>query len=424
MKKILLILVFLTTYSISFAQEKSVINLTPQEIESIFLKENLELIAEKMNIDIAEATILQTKLWENPEISVSDINLWSNGEQRDELDANSFPKNRQFSIELSQMIETANKKGKLVRLEKISKQITEQEFEETLQGLKLELRNTVNELLYSQQYCEVLEGQIKSIGDLVNSYKKQVNEGNIAKSELLRLQASLLELENEYNEVSTEYNSQQKTIKSLLNANPLVTIQVKEDFIAPQNPTQIFLPKLLDISKEKRAEVKQGKLQRDYMSQNISYEKSLRVPDLTLSANYDRRGGVWKDFVGFGFSFNLPFLDRNQGNIKIAKISHKQSEYLLQEKENKVQHEVVEAYENYNQAYKFYEKISNDDLTKELDSMLDIYKKNLLNRNISMLEYVDFIESYKTSKETALNARKNIQNSFNELEYTIGTELK
>lgn len=426
MNRILFLIVCLIACSnSSFAQDKKeVLRLTPQEVETIFIKQNLQLIADKMNIDMADAMIAQAKLWDNPELSISDINLWSNGDQREELDAASFPKNRQFSIELSQMIQTANKKGKQVRMEKISKEITIQEFEETLQGLKLELRKSINELLYIQQYSKIIQNQNTKTSNLVESYRKQVDLGNFPKSELLRLQSSELELENEANEVKTEFNEQQKNIKALLNVNPMMVIEIVGENNLPANPNNILLPKLIDISKENRPEVKQNKLQTQYMVQNLSYERAQRVPDITLSANYDRRGGVWKDFFGFGVSFNLPFLDRNQGNIKVAQIGHKQSEYLLQQQENLVQHEVVEAYDNYAQAYKFYSKISQNSLINELDNMLDIYTKNLMNKNISMLEYIDFMDAYKTNKQTVLSSTKNLYNTFEELQYTIGTELK
>ncbi|MFG5857232.1 TolC family protein, partial [Dysgonomonas sp. Shenzhen-Wh21] len=58
-----------------------------------------------------------------------------------------------------------------------------------------------------------------------------------------------------------------------------------------------------------------------------------------------------------------------------------------------------------------------------LDDMLGIYTKNFLNRNISMLEYLDFMESYKSNKQIVLLSRKNMYNSFVEFQYAVGTEI-
>ena len=56
--------------------------------------------------------------------------------------------------------------------------------------------------------------------------------------------------------------------------------------------------------------------------------------------------------------------------------------------------------------------------------MLNVYTKNLLNKNISMLEFIDFMDSYKTNKETLLSARKKVNTQFEELQYTVGSDIK
>jgi cobalt-zinc-cadmium efflux system outer membrane protein len=49
--------------------------------------------------------------------------------------------------------------------------------------LKRELRKTVSEIIYLQSFQEVLANQTKSLDELISAYKKQVEQGNIAKTE-------------------------------------------------------------------------------------------------------------------------------------------------------------------------------------------------------------------------------------------------
>ena len=404
--------------------------LTRDQIEAVFLENNLELIATRFNIDIADAAIAQAKLWDNPSLSISDVNLWSTKSQRDgEKEVipplfGSFARNTQFTIELSQLIQTANKRGKLVNREKVSKEIASREFEEVLRGLKIELRKSVSEIIYYQDYLNVLKNQSQSYVKLTEAYKKQAARGNIAKSELLRLQASLLELENEINETQSELNEQVKTLKVLLNIDPLTNISIVDDNMYKLTPDNIVLSDLLEVANEVRPDVKLSQLQTKFHEKSLAYEKSLRLPDLTFSANYDRYGGVWKDFIGFGISIDLPLLNRNQGNIKAARISRDQSYYLARQQQNIVSHEIASAYNNYLYAYSFLKKINEDSLLPELDGMMDIYTKNLMNRNISMLEYIDFMEAYKSNKQTVLTAKKKVDIQFEELQYAVGAEIK
>jgi len=427
MKKFLLILPFLFPVLSGFSQEQHILKLDSEQIESLFLTNNLELIASKYNIDIADAAITQAKLWDNPNLSVSSVNLWSTKNQRDEIReiaTSSFAKNTEFSIELSQLIQTANKRGKLVRRETVSKEIAFHEFEEVMRGLRAELRKSVCEIQYSQSYLKVLDNQQSSLSQLIESYNKQVQQGNIAKNELLRLQSSLLELENEINEICEELSEQTKTLKVLLNLSPFTEIEIVGNQIISTAPDVFTLSDLLIKAKESRPDLKIYNLQTRFFQKSLDYEKSLRVPDITISAAYDRYGGVWKDFIGIGVSIDLPFFNRNQGNIKAARMNLEQNEYLIQQHQNIIYHEIATSYTNYINAYNFYKRINEDSLLPELDSMLEAYTKNLINRNISMLEYIDFMEAYKTNKQTLFNARKKINIQFEELQYTIGTDIK
>jgi cobalt-zinc-cadmium efflux system outer membrane protein len=430
MKKYLYLLLLFFSELCLFAQEDKSIKLTVGEVESLFLSNNLQLIATRFDVDIADAAIAQAKLWDNPNLSISDVNLWSTRSQRDgESEVipplfGSFAKNTEFSIELSQLIQTANKRWKLVNREKVSKEIALQEFEEVLRGLKVELRNSVYEIQYSQAYLAILTNQRESLSRLIESHKKQVSQGNIAKNELLRLQSSFLELENEINEVLSDLNEQQKTLKVLLNVDPFTNLEIEEDGIPQKSPDSILLARLMELAEESRPDMKLYKLQTQYHEKSLAYEKSLRVPDLTISANYDRYGGVWKDFIGFGVSVDLPFFNRNQGNIRAARISRDQSLYLARQQQNVIQHEVAASYNNYVYTYAFYKKINDDSLLPELDNMLDTYTKNLQNRNINMLEYIDFMDAYRANKQTVLTARKKVSIQFEELQYTVGTEIR
>ena len=56
--------------------------------------------------------------------------------------------------------------------------------------------------------------------------------------------------------------------------------------------------------------------------------------------------------------------------------------------------------------------------------MLDVYAKNLLNRNISMLEFIDFMDSYQKSKQIFLEMQKSVNNNFEELQFIVGMELE
>jgi cobalt-zinc-cadmium efflux system outer membrane protein len=381
-------------------------------------------VAERYHIAIADAAIVQAKLLNNPTIGVSDLNFWyPNTAEELGLSSTSFGNKIVFSVELEQMISTAGKRKKLVDMEKVSKEIAIQEFETFLLGLKIELRNILHETIYLQSYLNIIKVQQKSIENLVESYKKQTSAGNIAKSELVRLQFSLIELETEANEIQTELNKQYKELKVLLNVMPEIDIAILPSVSMTKNPDEISLIDLLEMAKNSRPEFLLSDLNVKYNEKMLVYEKSLRTPDVGLSLNYDRYGGVWKNFVGVGISFDIPVFNRNQGNIKVAKLNIEQANYNAKHQKSIIQQEIIEIYNNYKMNYQFYKKITNNDFFKDLESMLEVYSRNLLNKNINMLEYIDFMDAYKTTKQAILMAKRNLDTSFAELQFSVNSVI-
>jgi cobalt-zinc-cadmium efflux system outer membrane protein len=197
------------------------IYITAAGAEDLFIRQNLQLIAEKLNIDIADAAIMQAKLWPNPTLSVEDVNLWSTEEHRDEMAGiippGAFAPNTQFAVGIEQVIVTGGKRRKLVEMERVSRDIAVQYFEELVRSLKVELRNACAEMLYLQEYRKVLEKQQVNLDALIGNYRRQVEQGNVSKSEYLRLQAELLGIRSEINELQRDMNQQQRDLKTLLN---------------------------------------------------------------------------------------------------------------------------------------------------------------------------------------------------------------
>jgi cobalt-zinc-cadmium efflux system outer membrane protein len=400
---------------------QNILEITIEQAESRFLENNLQLLAERYNIAIADAAIVQAKVLNNPTLGVGDINFWTSN--ADDAGANHNPP-VQFSVELEQVMRTAGKRRKLIHLEKVSKEIAVQEFEAFLSGLKTELRIILHETIYLQSYLNIIKIQQDAVAKLVDVYKTQTAAGNIAKGELIRLQSSLIELETEGNEMRTELNRQYKELKVLLNIPHGTNILILPSVIATKNPENISLNELFELAKNARPELLLSDLNIKYSEKMLIYEKAQRSPDIALSANYDRYGGVWKNFVGLGISLDLPFFDRNQGNIKMAKLNIEQSNYYAGYQKNMIYQEIEEIFNNYNTNYNFHKKLMDNDFSEDLEKMFEAYSQYLLNKNISMLEYIDFMDAYKTTKQAILTAKKNLDVSFSELQFSVNGEIK
>ncbi|MDM1514654.1 TolC family protein, partial [Myroides odoratimimus] len=154
----------------------------------------------------------------------------------------------------------------------------------------------------------------------------------------------------------------------------------------------------------------------------LEIEKAQRVPDITLGVDYDRGGNIMRDFVGFGISFDLPIFDRNKGGIKEAKIDIELAKLDTQSKLNEIANDIVEAFRNYYHAEQLYKDIDSE-YEQQLDQLLEAYLKNFQKRNVSLIEYLDFVEAYIENKTILLETRKDLNDHFEKLQYAVGKDL-
>lgn len=411
--------------------EVDTLKLNRQQYEELFLKQNLLLIAERLNIDQADALLLQAKLWPNPSVTIDGVNLWATKKQLAHLD-NPLPpifgnaaKNTQFSVQLEQLIQTAGKRKKLMELEKTSVDLAKQEFEDVLRNLKYEFRNNLTRLQYLELYKSVFIQQQQSVQNLLESYQKQLDLDNISQGEFIRLKVLQLELSKDINELTKEKNEVETELKIVLNVSAFTSLFIDEERFVPDvyDLKEMSLAHLYEQALEYRPDIKIVDLQNRHYSKLYSYEKSQRVPDLTIMTSYDRGGSIWPSYFGFGVSIDIPILNRNQGNIKFAKIGMGQTEILMSEKRIRVQAEIAQKLNNLLASISLYESI---DLSYEqdLDRLLNSYTQNFANRNVSLLEYLDFQSAYLENKKIILESQRDIHLHLEELNYTIGKEIK
>lgn len=415
-----------------WAQEQSTdtLKLDREHYEAIFLKQNLQLLAEIYKINQAEAMVLQAKLWPNPSVSIEEVNLWATNKQLSYLDEplpdvfGSAAKNTQFVVQLEQEIITAGKRRKLMAVEKVGVKVAEQEFEELLRHLKYEFRNTLTELQYLQLYTRVFTKQQDLIHHLLKAYKRQLEHDHISKGEYVRLQTLQLELSKELNELSKAKNETEKALKVLLSITGPTSLFVLEDDFTPDLEKLENL-ELLNLHEEflnYRPDVKLAELEKEHFESLLAYEKSQAVPDINLNASYDRGGGIWPSFFGFGISIDLPVFDRNQGAIAYAQMGIENTSLLSNEVKLRAQAEFDQIYKDFKTALTFYQNIDSD-FESDLDAIFESYTRNFTSRNISLLQYLDFQEAYMENKKIILESKKEIHLQLETLQYTVGKEF-
>jgi cobalt-zinc-cadmium efflux system outer membrane protein len=415
MKNIILLLFLLLSVH-SFAQQET--NLTLKESESLFLKNNLELLAARFNVDAAQAAIIQARTWENPNISVG-LNAY-NPEGGKYFDIGSAGEK---TAGFDQLIHLGGKKHNEVAIANTNAEVAELEFADLLRNLKLQLRQTYYSLYYQNLSYKSILKQLSNLDSLIISYQTQVQKGNIPMKDLVRLQSLNLSLVNQKSQLYENIVDFQSKLALITGLTTTIIPSPSDDELIVYQTNRIFQPDSLNrLALTNRTDLKIAQKQVDVSNLNIKLQKALAIPDLTVGAAWDQRGGVFKNQVGLNIGIPLPLWNQNRGNIKIARAQLDQVSVQQTLQNNKVTSEVLQSLRKWKEATENYRLLTKSSLQNLEDVQNGIFT-NFKNGNLSLIEFTDFMESYHSTLMQYYQFAQNLANACEQINFATNSKI-
>jgi cobalt-zinc-cadmium efflux system outer membrane protein len=330
----------------------------------------------------------------------------------------------QTSVGLSQLILLAGKRNKQVLLAQETAHLSEYQFFDLLRTLKYTLRTDFFQIYYLQQSARVYDEEIKALSQVVAAFAQQQGKGYISEKEVVRIKAQLYSFQSEYSQLINQINTTESEMRLVLQAKPNFYIdpQVDSMSLTRLDPAQYSLPQLIDSAYHNRSDLQIARTNNRINQLNYNYQKSLAVPDLTLNLGYDHAGSFLTDFYGIGASIDLPFFNRNQGNIKSAKLQMANSEATQRSTQATVEENVTNSLQRAFAQQKLFGTVDPkffNDFQRLMHEMLVNYEK----RNISILEFLDFYDSYKQNTLQLNTIGFNRVSAFEDINYYTGTNF-
>jgi cobalt-zinc-cadmium efflux system outer membrane protein len=395
------------------------LKITISESEKIFLQNNLSLLAARYNIDANKALIRQAKFWDNPVIS-TDQNIYDSQGGYFKHDQT----NGQVYVQAMQLIRTAGKRNKLAQLAEDNTTISTGQFDDLLRTLRYALITDLYEIEHQLKIRRVYDAEINELQTLVAGMDEQLKSGNISVKDNIRIKALLFGLQNELVNVDTQLMPLQSEVKLLLRKSdssfilPVFNYYLP-DLIKKEIPSK---EELVQITEDNRPDIKISRLQLAYASHNLTYQKALSKPDISIGTEYDQRSSYAPNYVGLAISFPLNILNRNQGNIASAQFNIKQQQALYDGQLSKIENDISSAVAK----IKFYQQVNNLqqlDFAQQYESVFQNMLKSYQQRQVSLLEFIDFADAYKDTRLKILEQHTNLIKALVELNYQTGKDV-
>lgn len=394
------------------------LKITVKKAEDLFLKNNLQLIAQHYNIGIAEAQVITAKLFPNPDLSLT-TGLYDQNTHK--LFDYSVGQD-EYAGGISQLFTTAGKRNKNIRLAKIGVDQAKYQFFDLLRTLKTSLRSDFFTIYFQQQSAKVYDVEINTLQNILKAYKEQITKGNVSEKDVLGIQSQLYSLQAELASLMAGIDGNISQLQLLIRVKPGTYIQTEYDYQLDGKDVLATVPyqRLLDSAYTNRYDLRLAKSAVEYNDLNLKYQKALAVPDFNLSMSFDKRGSYVLNYNSLGIEFNLPFFNRNQGGIKQAQIAIDQGKVQLQSQQDQVDNDISV---NYLTASR-YEKLSNSFDPKfkgDFTHLIQEVVKNYQVRNIGLIEFLYFYDSYKVNAVQLNNIQLNRVTALEQLNFVTGT---
>ena len=393
--------------------------ITMSQADSLFLHNNLEVLAARCNVSCADAEIAQAKLYANPVVSLQ-MNAYNrlNGRFFD------FGKQSEQVVDIDQLIYIAGQHANVVRMAKAEKTVILREFEELLRNLRGEMHKTFVQLYFAQCNINMYQNEILSLSHVLDALMVQERKGNISKVETARIQALLLSLRQEQDDFMESKEDLEGRLKLFL-AIP-----------ADKRPTVVLdscsIDRLLDVPGNlpaidsclaSRSDVLLAESNQQLAQATLKVERSKAWPEIHITGQYDRNAGYFPNYFALGATVSVPLFNRNQGNISHAKANIDKSNLEYQNTLAKAQNEVEVAIENFRRNVSLMCSVRKDmgdtDLARLFQSVNDNYRQ----RNISLLEFVDYYKTYKDTQLAVSSVKENTFLAVEELNRTLGKDI-
>jgi cobalt-zinc-cadmium efflux system outer membrane protein len=407
MKIIYFYLIFIFYLS---AQESIELSLTTAF--ELSLKQNPFLVAERLNVRIAEGEIVRARTLPNPMLNSQE--LFRSKPEGSILAA----RNRQDWLQLTQTIPVAGQRAYSIERAKNNLTLTKNQIQEFERNLLFLVGNQWLDTKLIQERLEVISKTVLSMSELLKINALRLKNQAITKAEYMRTENLQEIYQAEYLNTETRFVNEIRNLKFLLAIEK--NILLKENNLFIKNYALEKKEELIAYALKHRSDILSADTSVLVARSNVKVQEAFAYPTPEIGFIYNPQNG--EQYLGTYATIPIPIFDRNQGAILSAKAelekANKQREALYRQ----VEVEVLNSLMNLNTAklnYQRYEKIF-----QSSEKIVEIVRYSYLKGGTTIIDFLDAQRNWFESQINLLDAKFNLYKAYLELDYTTGKILE
>jgi len=378
---------------------------------------NLNMLAERYNVAIAEAKIVTARIRPNPLFFLYSDLLPLLGSSATQQNGAGPP---EYGIRTDWIIERGGKRKRRIEVAENSRRVAQWRLLNATRTLALDVRNAFVETLLAKENLALAQENLKSFNQIVQVNKVRVDAGDLAAVELRRTQLAALQLRNAALQAQTKLRNAKERLQLLMGrAVPAADLDVIDE--PRRDPPPASLDEFERLALDLRPDLQALRCDRARSQAEIRLQIAEGKVEYAVGMEYRRQQGLAGRGNSFGFYFTtrLPIFDRNRGEIERAVLERGQLEARIGALEAEIRAEARNAWRQYETARSVLADIENDMLIQSrqvLDTMEFSYRRG----NASFVDFIDAQRACNGTIQSHNEARAEYARSLFLIDATIG----
>ena len=412
------------------AAPKDTLRVTTDQALEFFIQRNYNLIAQRFNVNLAQATIIQAGLRDNPNISVG-ANAYNPATKalfpfgpKNSADLNNGNAiGNTVNLQVQQLISLSRSRIKLVQLSSTNVEVQQAAFEDLMRTARYQLFQTFYNVIAERRRLNLLQQQRDQLDRLLVGFREQLRLGTVAGFEVTRLELERESLEKDHSDQLVQLGIDEAALRVFLAAPGTTFISPEGQPLLPEPPATLpTLAELTALAYQTRPDLRAATRQTTYAEQNLRLQHALAVPKLALGASYASYGSTYADFFMLQAAMDVPVFNRNQGNIQAAQVGIQQSGNTLKQVNLQVEQDVAAAVEQLQHATDLRRRVT----PRFISSIQDVSRnatRDYQLRLIDLVSFIDKIRAYKDAQMHLIDVGNRLELAKQQINYVTNTPV-
>lgn len=393
--------------------------LTPDNAIEEAINNNLSLLAEQLNLTIADAEMITAKLRPNPVLSISADHLDLLGSGFNQLNGGG-PSEYAWRVDVP--IERGHKRELRIEHARLSRAVAEAQLLDTVRKLVLDVKQSVVDVLLAKARLNLANDNLVTLQQVVSLNKVRVDAGAVAPLELTRSRVAMLQYVSNLKRADLELATAKTRLQSLIGRKPDDAFDIVGSL--DSHPTPVELSDLETSALASRPDLQALDRTQALTQVDLKLQLAQGKVDYLVGTEYRRDQGINGKYnsIGFFFSVPLPFFSRNQGEI--ARVTAEQEKTLRQLRASRadVLAEVKRGYQELENSVELLENIERE-LLKPAEQARETVSYTYKAGAATLMDFLDAQRAYNETMQSYYEAQAAYRKAANQINAVTNREV-